>query len=425
MIQHRRPTELLNYDDEHYVLGYRERRKPANIDFQWSVLFGDEPKHRELLMVGVLSAQNNSVQRQAIRSTWGTLLRDKPAKMFFIIGSRTCPVPPADRTTLYTCEEWNPFIPQDGSNVSYNVETLPAYNKSCSTLPFVGYTFAVKQNLTIVSLSIRSDLLNPKNKNARVKLYNSFTGEVVASATFGYDPGISPGSLLSKSISPLRLDSSFEGEIKVNSKFSNHSCSMVLSDPSPIHVFEVIDSKGNYADSMTAKNSHVVNGGFGFMVEDVDYWVRHNNQRTFRNLLWEEHESLLGNELIVEQNEHKDLLLIDVVDVYASLSLKTLAFLRWASALKYDYILKTDDDVFLDVDAITDQLGKSSGWDWWSCFKVGWPAPNAGKWRDRLSPSKVYPPFPSGSGYVFRTDSLRTKSVPKEFGNCSYTPWVY
>uniref|UniRef100_A0A146KPX9 Hexosyltransferase n=2 Tax=Lygus hesperus TaxID=30085 RepID=A0A146KPX9_LYGHE len=374
---------------------------------QWSAFLGNEPKERELLVVGILSAQNNSLQRQAIRSTWGTLLRNKPAKMVFIIGTRTCPVPPTDRTTLYTCEDWRPLIPKDRSNVLYNVEALLVSNKSCSTSPFVGYTFTVKQNLTVVNLSILSDLLNPDNKHARVKLYNSFTGEVVASATFGYDPGISPGSLLSKAIRPIRLDSSFEGEIKVNSKLNNYSCSMVLSDPSPIHVFEVLDAKGNYADSSTAKNSHIVNGGFGFMIEEIDYWAHHNSQRTFRNLLWEEHESLLGNELIVEQNVHKDLLLIDVVDVYASLSLKTLAFLRWASTLKYEFVLKTDDDVFLDIDTILDQLGSSSGWDWWSCFKVGWPAPNAGKWRDRLSPSKVYPPFPSGSGYVFRTDSLR------------------
>lgn len=73
-------------------------------------------------------------------------------------------------------------------------------------------------------------------------------------------------------------------------------------------------------------------------------------------------------------------------------------------------MLKTDDDVFLDVPKIVEELDGSnseSSWDWWSCFKIGWPAPNSGKWRDRLSKARTYPPFPSGSGYVIRMETVK------------------
>lgn len=64
------------------------------------------------------------------------------------------------------------------------------------------------------------------------------------------------------------------------------------------------------------------------------------------------------------------------------------------------YILKTDDDTFIDLKRVEAELDKTSGWDWWSCFRVGWPVHRYGKWREPEYQHELYPPFPSGAGYV-------------------------
>lgn len=66
----------------------------------------------------------------------------------------------------------------------------------------------------------------------------------------------------------------------------------------------------------------------------------------------------------------------------------------------YQYVLKTDDDTFLDIHRVVEELQKGEDWDWWSCFRIGWPVQRTGKWKEIQYNKNVYPPFPSGSGYV-------------------------
>lgn len=57
-----------------------------------------------LLVIGVLSAQNNSAARSSIRQTWKTLARGKKIKLFFLIGKGFCPIHPNDRKSEMSCE---------------------------------------------------------------------------------------------------------------------------------------------------------------------------------------------------------------------------------------------------------------------------------------------------------------------------------
>ncbi|NXR67146.1 B3G5B glucosaminyltransferase, partial [Rhadina sibilatrix] len=63
-------------------------------------------------------------------------------------------------------------------------------------------------------------------------------------------------------------------------------------------------------------------------------------------------------ELLAESRQHGDILQGDFGDTYANLTLKTLLLLRWARACcgGAPFLLKADDDVFVNVPAVATYL---------------------------------------------------------------------
>ncbi|XP_020613376.1 UDP-GalNAc:beta-1,3-N-acetylgalactosaminyltransferase 2-like [Orbicella faveolata] len=58
-------------------------------------------------------------------------------------------------------------------------------------------------------------------------------------------------------------------------------------------------------------------------------------------------------ELQRELRAHDDILMVDVVDVYRNLPKKLLKFYNWTvKNTQFNFTLKTDDDCFVDVEAI-------------------------------------------------------------------------
>lgn len=63
------------------------------------------------------------------------------------------------------------------------------------------------------------------------------------------------------------------------------------------------------------------------------------------------------NEFIVaEYEKYGDLLIGDYVDSYRNITTKLLMAFQWATQIKCSYILKTDDDVYIDIPKLTDWL---------------------------------------------------------------------
>ncbi|NXL55020.1 B3G5A glucosaminyltransferase, partial [Podilymbus podiceps] len=62
-----------------------------------------------------------------------------------------------------------------------------------------------------------------------------------------------------------------------------------------------------------------------------------------------------------EASRHGDVLQGDFADLYANLNLKTLLLLRWAAAAcpAVPFLLKADDDVFVNLPALTRELAAS------------------------------------------------------------------
>ncbi|NWV72477.1 B3GT4 galactosyltransferase, partial [Malurus elegans] len=63
-----------------------------------------------------------------------------------------------------------------------------------------------------------------------------------------------------------------------------------------------------------------------------------------------------------ESRQYRDILLGDFRDVYANLTLKTLLLLRWARACceAAPFLLKADDDIFLNVPSVATLLSRPS-----------------------------------------------------------------
>ncbi|NWV16628.1 B3GT4 galactosyltransferase, partial [Origma solitaria] len=68
----------------------------------------------------------------------------------------------------------------------------------------------------------------------------------------------------------------------------------------------------------------------------------------------------LQREVLREWRGHRDVLQGDFGDIYGNLTWKTLLLLRWARACcgGAPYVIKADDDVFLNVPAIATYLSR-------------------------------------------------------------------
>lgn len=63
-------------------------------------------KNELLLLIGIMSSQNNFEARQSIRDTWLYPTEQENVKYFFLVGKEICNVPPEDRIYKEACTEW-------------------------------------------------------------------------------------------------------------------------------------------------------------------------------------------------------------------------------------------------------------------------------------------------------------------------------
>ncbi|XP_043927381.1 beta-1,3-galactosyltransferase 5-like isoform X2 [Protopterus annectens] len=120
------------------------------------------------------------------------------------------------------------------------------------------------------------------------------------------------------------------------------------------------------------------------------------------------HQDTLAN----ENAQHGDIIQKNFLDTYHNLTLKTLMGIEWVSLFcsSSSFVMKTDSDMFINVFYLVDLLLKK---DKKTNFFTGFIKLNERPLRDTSSkwyvseaeyPEKTYPPFCSGTGYVFSAD---------------------
>lgn len=133
-------------------------------------------------------------------------------------------------------------------------------------------------------------------------------------------------------------------------------------------------------------------------------------------LVGKTNSSKLNNLLRQEAQVYKDIVIGDFLDTYRNLSLKTLLGLQWTSHhCKPKYILKTDDDCYVNVLSLVQWLQEYHVTNGSRPLYAGNIQRDMEVVRDKTNRYYVsvmdinrhkYPPYASGGGYVFSASLL-------------------
>jgi len=163
----------------------------------------------------------------------------------------------------------------------------------------------------------------------------------------------------------------------------------LFPDPPVTLLVLVTSAPGNTAVRQTIR---------GTWLSKEDAHVRHFFVVGDRNL-----NSKQAYDLSLEKEEHRDLMVLPMFDSYATLTNKVLKSLEFSQKnFKFDFLLKCDDDTFVDLARVLEELNQNPDpLLYWGFFDGRAPVMTKGKWADpsyRLCDH--YVPYALGGGYV-------------------------
>ncbi|KAM5193626.1 UDP-GalNAc:beta-1,3-N-acetylgalactosaminyltransferase 2 [Mantella aurantiaca] len=378
---------------------------PAVLGLLLHLWLSTAPQHP--LVIGILSARQHRPLRDAIRKTWGSqgpLLR-------FIVGSEPCPVPPEDREDPYSCRLLNITSPV----LHREIPAFTGPPPSGSAHRQLSVTFRVLHPIVITRLGSWC----PGNaRNYSVRLFQAEHEEPLCGARFTpLSPGAPSGpaaQICYKPVEQFILPEGFHGTIRWDSH-----------DPEGLPMWSAhqvaLDAGGGVLRLVTAEEGLLpydfsqgaegIAGGFLYAVHDGEALLSRLRARPRR---LEEYRAALAAEeagLREEGAAHGDLVVVEAVDTYRNVPRKLLLFCRWlaGTSLDFRFLLKTDDDCFLELDNVRRALGEKEPRGplaWWGNFRLNWGVDRTGKWQELEYLSPAYPPFACGSGYVLSRDAV-------------------
>ncbi|KAK7901953.1 hypothetical protein WMY93_018722 [Mugilogobius chulae] len=411
------------------------------------------------VLVGVLSARHHHELRQAIRETWLGYIQRHPhfqhrVGVKFIVGKQGCPIPEEDREDPYSCTLLNftesvllsvcrPRFPvgavlsasaerdvqQQKRRQEWVLEMLAVMRreKTIAAVKLSGYlpldsVVGQSSEIEIVKLPDSSVLFSSDvsvialdfKTNVTVKLLQLDQEEAVVTARFS---SISTGALVNgvwyKPVEQFILPKGFEGTLVWESLDSagltSVNSSVQLNDGGGVLKFSSIAE--GILPHRSALGFPGLAGGFTFNIYDgeaLSTLLRARPSRMEQHVLelQQEDESLER-----ESRRHRDMVFVDVVDTYRNVPTKLLQFYKWSVRnADFNLLLKTDDDCFIDVDAVLNKIDqkalKRSNF-WWGNFRQSWAVDRIGKWQELEYPSPAYPAFACGSGYVVSRDLVQ------------------
>ncbi|XP_070547541.1 uncharacterized protein [Ptychodera flava] len=125
--------------------------------------------------------------------------------------------------------------------------------------------------------------------------------------------------------------------------------------------------------------------------------------------------SSTDRQIMNENNRYKDIVVVDIMDNYKNLTLKTVMLLKWATFYcpNARYVMKVDDDVFINLHNLVSILVAAPRSRHVVAYvhKDSKPLrdPKYKKWYVTYDewPYDTYPPYPNGPGYVMSYDVAR------------------
>ena len=111
---------------------------------------------------------------------------------------------------------------------------------------------------------------------------------------------------------------------------------------------------------------------------------------------------------------HKDVIIEDIPESFYSMAKKVMIGLQWAHAnFNYDYILKCDDDVYVNIDQLVNEVKKYKHSTYFGQLMDGQPVERQGRYKVSVEEHKnpKYDPYCSGGGFVLSHYTIQ-KVIP-------------
>lgn len=362
----------------------------------------ENAKENLTLAIGILSAPENFQYRDAIRTAWKTKTGNN-TKAWFIIGSKDCQIHPDNRVDQYGCEERE--VPKEKlhslKNSLLTILTPPADLR----MKKIGRNIVHKLNIKVLSdlyvkrLGVVKKLIKFEPELS-VHVIEAWTENIIASVKFSkMDSGIIIGDCVFQPISDVILHKNYEYILEIENLSPNNN----LSDLDVLTKLDNFEGILHYQNEI--KQDDIVLPTMWLERLDTDH-ADYMEMKDKRNIEWKERNRNIRSHIGAEKDSYKDMLFVDTVDIYRNLPIKLLLFHKWLFKNTHSgFVLKTDDDCFVNIDLVQKSLSELDERDdnrfiWWGNFRKQWLVQKHGKWADFVYSADVYPAFACGSGNV-------------------------
>lgn len=357
-------------------------------------------KENLTLAIGILSAPENFQHRDAIRTTWKSNINNKE-KAWFIIGEKDCQIHPDNRIDKYGCQKNNVRV-QHPKSIKENILTINALTlkskiKKLGRNVIYKLNFKVKSDVYVKRLGVVAALLS-EEPDVTVNILEAWTENVIASVKFSeMDTGIIIEDCAFQPVSDVILMKNYEYILEIENNFkytlSNFEVETTLHDWGGILHYQT-----------ELKNGDIILPTMWLKVYSVDHDRQLKNENEL-NFKWQQQIRHIRQQLKFEADTYQDILFVDTVDVYRKLPVKLLLFHKWLfENTQTKFILKTDDDCFINLALIRSDLSELEEMDstflWWGNFRKQWLVQGHGKWAEFSYTADVYPSFACGSGNI-------------------------
>jgi len=294
----------------------------------------------------------------------------------------------------------------------------------------VGIDFQVDRDLIFTQLGVRQDLtLDRTGKNLLVTVYDTITQKEIVSTKFTSSETLSDDySILDgfvyKDVDNYMLPKGFLGTLVTSvidigvkpQKLVVAEQNVSFEQHENLIRFEKGIRYGFFHSSFPPTKLDHLEDSLNFATASIQYKYKESlSDDASNNLLEQRYQrqrlvnAINDEKISLEQQQFGgDIVLMEgVTEAYRNVPIKMKKYFRWASTnINFKYLLKTDDDCYINVTGILRKLKNLDDiqWLWWGNFRHDWPLDRYGKWREMSYSAPVYPAFACGSGNVISRD---------------------
>ncbi|XP_053203459.1 UDP-GalNAc:beta-1,3-N-acetylgalactosaminyltransferase 2-like, partial [Panonychus citri] len=374
------------------------------------------------LIVLILSSRSNFNARKVLRESWVKSVDylGVTIKSYFVLGNSDCQVPKDYLEDKFGCSSLVHNETEDlKTNISSHLQV--SINSPERLIIFNGFSFKVHHDLLLKRIGCLASCTCDN-----IILTNVITQEILYNQSFGSVSGQFHGYNYQDASPILLLPKGFIGLLIATGK-DDSNC-----QPKQINYWNQftkltqtlrVYNDLNDFESKKFNGNDQVKTSFVVELSDQDEYRKiirdakkvHTNHINQLNLI----ESKLQDEI----NQFNDIILVDNVDIYRNLPRKLVNAISWivsssSSSLQFaDFILKTDDDCFIDLEKVTSKIKLLTSREsiWWGNFRRNNLINIYGKWSENDFPGSVYPSFACGSGYVISIDIAKWINSNKDY----------